>query len=181
MGIRDIKDRIEKKAQSDADCMLDEARNESAEILTKAKEQVNHAKKKAWSDLNAKLDQQRIRIRAGAELEAEKMVLNRKKKLIESVYEEVRQKIDYLDQKTRKADLQKLLKRAEEELTVANVQCNKKDTGLLPGKKTTVAPIMGGLIAEEKSGKISVDLSYDSMLEIVRDKTAKDVAQVLLK
>ncbi len=181
MAIEDLKERIVKKARDDADKQLDDARNEAAEIISKSKLTAQATKKTAWEELNKQIDQQRARAKAGAELEAEKMVLNKKKELIESVFEDVKEKVSSLDAKTRKADLQKLMKKADKELTVAKVYCNKKDTDSIKGAKAVSAPILGGLIAEEKSGKISLDLSYDSMLEVVREQTAKNVAEILLK
>lgn len=178
MSLNDIRERIVKQAEREAQKVLEEGNTQAAEIVSSAEKISKDAKQKSWDDLNSMLDNMRAKKIAGAELEAEKLVLNKKKELINEVFDAVREKVQKLDKASRKAHVEKLQEDAKKEIKVSKVFCNEADKEFVSGKAET-ADIIGGIIVEDESGKMSLDLSYDTLLESLREKTLKGVDSAL--
>ena len=116
---------------------------------------------------------------ASAELENKKMLLEAKKELIESVFIEVRKKLASLDDEKRESYIKKLLEKAENDIEVANVYCNKRDLEFLKDFNTEAVDITSGLIAENKDTTIRVDYSFETMLQSIKENELQSINKIL--
>jgi V/A-type H+/Na+-transporting ATPase subunit E len=179
MALEDIRDRIVQQAGNDAQKLIADAKAEAAGIISQAKAQAKQEKKAFIEELNVRNEQMLARQRAGAELEASKLVLGAKKELIEDVFAAAKKELEALDDKTRALHVSSLLEKAKKELNIAKVLCSKQDIQHVKGFKAQASPMLGGIIAEDKNGDVRLDLRYETILDTLRDKTLKEVAETL--
>ena len=116
---------------------------------------------------------------ASAQLENKKMILETKKQLIESVFSEVKNKLDKLDNGIRGEYMKKLLEKAKNDIEVVTVYCNKKDLGFIKDINAEGIEIIGGLIAENGDKTVRVDYSFDTMLESMKENELQIINKIL--
>ena len=118
-------------------------------------------------------------ISAMADSEAKRAILDKKKEIIESVFESVKNALSKLDEKKREQHIANLLKKAKSEIEVSKVFCSSKDAKYVKGLKCEDMDILGGLIAENKEETIRVDYSYETLLSHVKEHSIQEVSKIL--
>ncbi len=179
MTLEEVKKELLRKAKEDAQKIIKEAQEERKKIFEKIDEKI--AKKKELIDQEIKnikevLEKKEI---SSTELNAQKALLEEKKKIIDDVFTKVREKLINQNKDERKRIIEKLINKANEEIKVEKVYCNEKDKNFLPSNKYIKSDIIGGIIAENKDESIRVDYNYDVMLNNVKEEKLAEISKIL--
>lgn len=179
MGLETVKEEIVRTAKEQETVLVAEARKEAGKIMKEAEKKVEEIREKSNVVIKAKVDALKKQELASAELENKKMILETKKQLIENVFTGAKKKLDGLSTEKRGAYIKKLFEKAKKDLGVVNVYCNSKDLGFLKDFNAKTADISGGLIAENKDGTISVDYSFETILQGIKDNELQTINKLL--
>ncbi|MFW5991179.1 MAG: V-type ATP synthase subunit E [Candidatus Nanoarchaeia archaeon] len=182
MGFAQLKKRINEKTEKEADQIVKSAHKEAEEAKRKLEIEMEEKEKQEMEEAKATIDMIEKRELASAGLEAKKKKLIAKKELMEKAFAEAKDSINkYLNKKDRKELIEKLLKRAEKEIDVEKVYCNKIDAELVKDKKVEQRDMLGGIIAEDKSGEVVIDYSFETLLEEIKNSRMSEIADILVK
>ena len=182
MGLEEVKQEIIVQAELEASKIVKEAQEQSGVILEKAQEQVKEYQGEAKVHLEELQGAMERKMLAAARFDAQRKVLHSKKESIQRVSDLVREEILGMKSTEKKKFLASLLKKANAEIDVDTVYVNKGDLKLLPGKvKVKTMDISGGLVAENKDGSISINLSVEQILETAREKVLVELSGVLFR
>ncbi|MDI9642556.1 MAG: V-type ATP synthase subunit E [Archaeoglobales archaeon] len=173
-GEEEVK-RIENETKREVEKILADAKAEAELILKRAREE-------AEKDGEA-LKRQEI---SSLNLELKRVQLSKQKEITEEVFRRLRQKISEMDEKTRKMVLKSLIEknakdgmrlyvRKEDEEIVKEILKKVKLQLQLAGNISA----LGGLILEEPSGDVRVNLTFDELLSSLYDKKLAEVAKIL--
>lgn len=182
MGVAHVRQEIIAQARQEAATMQRSASQQAAEILRDAEGKLAEYRVVAEQkciEVSQRMAQQEL---AGARFEAKKLVLNTRKALIDAVFADLAEKLAVLPERNREELLGKLLVAAEKEIAVHTVHVNARDAGMMSKRKTLFvkpARIIGGLIGENADGTVRVDLSFDQMLQQLRDQELASIAREL--
>ncbi|MBN2458215.1 hypothetical protein JXB31_03745 [Candidatus Woesearchaeota archaeon] len=180
MGFLELKKEVLEKAEKEADRIISEA---EADVEAKKDEITAEAKEaEARSEESTRISMEMAEKREIASrcLEAKKALLKAKKRLVDDVFEKAVEDLDKrLTDKGRKALIERLVKKAETEIEIASVSCNKKDKDYVKRYKTNEKKMLGGIIAENKDRTITVDFSFESMIEDIKNTELSKVTEIL--
>tara|TARA_Y100000310_G_scaffold318480_1_gene372610 strand:+ start:1988 stop:2560 length:573 start_codon:yes stop_codon:yes gene_type:complete len=179
MGLETVKEEIVRNAKEQETALIAEARKEANRIMKEVEKKIEDVKEKSNAEIKKKIDVIKKQELTSAELENKKMLLEAKKELIESVFIEVRKKLASLDDEKRESYIKKLLEKAENDIEVANVYCNKGDLEFLKDFNTEAVDITSGLIAENKDTTIRVDYSFETMLQSIKENELQSINKIL--
>jgi V/A-type H+/Na+-transporting ATPase subunit E len=181
MAIEDVKKQIVSEAEKQAQQLEEDAKLEAQRIEADVKRDLDEHKKELKENAEQMLTTLERRELATADFEGRRMILDKKREIIERVLEEAKKELAEQSAAKRKEFLAQLLKKAEQEIDVKTVYVDKKDKTAITDKKAKVkeADINGGLIAETEDGKVSVNLTVDALLEQVRDEHLQKLGEVL--
>lgn len=179
MGLEEVKKEILDEAQQEADRIIGEGEKEAESIVSQAKQKAEEYREDVKADTERVLDTVERRALGTASFDVKKHTLDEKNDIIDEVMENVVERLRSESESKRKKLLQALLKKAKDEIDVGTVYVNKQDKKLLTGVDVKVADIKGGLIAETKDGSVSVDLSFDEIIDEIRKNELEDINQRL--
>tara|TARA_B100000315_G_C14363910_1_gene489716 strand:+ start:206 stop:751 length:546 start_codon:yes stop_codon:yes gene_type:complete len=179
MGLEAVKEEVIRNAQTHEESLIAEARAEAAKITKKAEEKLQKLREKSEAETKRTVDIIKRQELASADLENKKMLLEAKKQSIESVFAEVKKKLEKLGSKIRANYIKKLLEKAKNDIEVANIYCNEKDIKFVEGFKAESMDIIAGLIAENSDKTVRVDYSFDTMLESLKENELQSINKIL--
>lgn len=163
---------IEKEGLQQAKAVLEEARDKAQRLLEERRVQ-------------AEREAERIRQqeRARAEFDAKKKVLVAKRALWERLRRETLAALAALPEADRKRVLRRLLERASQDVPEGSVQVRDADTALVAGQSRHRVEGglsgVGGLVAEDPAGMVSIDLRFESLLEDLWPQVLKEESRRL--
>jgi len=189
MGLENVKQEILDQAQEKAELLLEQAGKEAREIKSKASAEISEYLEQAKQSHEKLVEAMEKKSLAQARFDAQRLMMNAKKESVEEVLREVRNAIIHLNKTDKQKFLKQLLATAEEEVHVEKVFVAKEDVSLLSGVhsgvhsgvKVEAKEIYGGLIAQNKDGTISVDLSVDELLESAKNEMLVEISGVLFE
>lgn len=181
MGMEKVREEVLAKAKKQAAQIIAEANRQSEDIMKAAEEKAEENKKRAMQETERQIAEMNTRELAAAELEAAKMMLNARKKLMEEAFEEAKSRLAKTPAPERRRHIKRLMEKAKQQIDVHKVLCAEKDINSVEGYKSQPAGITGGVIIENKDGTVRVDYSYEALMEKAKEKALKDVAKTLFK
>mgnify|MGYP001772569850 CR=1 FL=1 len=167
--------RIEEETKKEVEKILAEAKAEAAAILRKAKEEAEKEgealRKQEISSLN---------------LELKRSMLAKQKEISEEVFRLLRKRILEMDENTRKSILKSLISknarngmkvfvRKEDEALVKSILKELKLHLTIAGNITG----LGGVLLEDPSGEVRINLTFDELLSQLYEKKISEVAKIL--
>jgi len=179
MGLSEVKQEVLAQAEKQSEEILAQARAEAAEISRKAEEELKEFKMEAekhHEQLSAGMEKKLL---ATAHADAQRLVLDVKKTAFEVVLANVKEELANLNKTQKSKFLNGLRKKAEQEIKVSTVFLSKDDQKIISKAKT--AEISGGLIAENKEGTISINLSVEEILTNLQAEVTLEMNEVLFK
>ncbi len=181
MGLQEVKKKIVEEAERQAKLLLADADTEAKKIERAAKEEVEKYKSELQQNAETMLKTAERKEHAAAEFEGKRILLDTKKALIEQVMGETTQRLQKLPSAERNKLLEKLMKKAAHEIDIKKVYVNEKDGAAAKSKGIAVEKkaMLGGLIAETEDGKISVDFSFETLLEQLKHEHLREIGEVL--
>ena len=179
MGLESVKEEVIRQAKEQETAILASARKEANAISRETEKKIEEIREKSEAEAKRMIDVLKMQSKASAELESRKIVLEAKKQMIDSLFEEAKKKLESLDEKKREYLIKKLVEKAGKEIEIASIRCGKKDAKFLKGVNTAATDIIGGIIAENKDNTIRVDYSFDTMLESIKETELQNINKVL--
>jgi V/A-type H+-transporting ATPase subunit E len=183
MGLEQVKAEILQKAKKEA---VDIAKNAEAEAAKAAKdtaaELAAYVKEKEESFRKAE-DVMKRKGLAQMGLDLKKLLLEAKKDTINHAFDAAKRKLHALPAAKKNEMLESIFMKAKKEIDAAVVYCNPHDAILLKDKGVELksADLFGGVIAENRDETIRIDLSYETILESIRNENLQEVSAELFK
>ncbi len=181
MGLDELKQELLKKAEDEAKNLIAQGREEEKKIIKEVEEKIITYKSAVEDDLKKEIIIMEKKIIASSELEVKRTILQTKKELIETVFDQLKQKIRKLDDDKREEHLKKLIKKIKNEIEISRIYCKETDMKFIKDFESKNTDIIGGIIAENNDGTIRIDYSYETILEEVREKYMQEIAKILFK
>lgn len=196
MTIKDINEKIISDAQIQADKIITQAEDKAKEIIKKGKEEADNIKNIILGKNNQEASLKKSKILTEANLEARKIILSEKQKIVEGAFNKALESILKLDDKDYRNFIKKLIldniEKGDETIFIASSDKNKisKDfiedinkTLEVKDKKgelklsTSYLPIKGGVIIG--SGKVRKNISLELLLKKVREESEIEICKYL--
>ncbi|MCX8146925.1 MAG: V-type ATP synthase subunit E family protein [Candidatus Woesearchaeota archaeon] len=184
MGLEEVKREIIEKAEKEARGIIEEGRKESNAIIEEINQKISEYRKEAENEAEKIIETMERREIAGVEFDVKKMMLDKKKEVIDSVFSYVKKKLIEMPEKQRERYIRSLVEKAKSEIKVKCIYGNKQDKKIIekiPAVKYKEADICGGIIAENEDGTIRIDYSYDEILEQIQKENLRQIAEMLFK
>ncbi|MBD3314123.1 hypothetical protein GF345_06790 [Candidatus Woesearchaeota archaeon] len=184
MGLEEVKKEIIENAEKKAEGIVKEGKDEADRIIKETDAQLEDYRKRSEDDAHKIISAMERKERSSAEFDVKKMKLDKKKEIIDRAFSEVKKKLQSMPDKKRESYLKNLLDDAKKEIDVAKVYVNSQDRKIaerITGKGISVdgSEISGGLVAENSDSTISVDYSYDELLDTVEKENLQEIASKL--
>jgi len=181
MGLEKIKEEILHKADAAEKEILAEAEKKVNEIKNNTTEQIKQLEREASQKLEAEMKNLENRENSLANVESRKMLFETRKNLIDKAYEEAFNKIRNMPAKDREDLIKKLIDMAKKEIDVDVVYISEKDKKYCKDEaKIKGIETDGGIICETKDGNVRVNLTFGTLFADLREKTSKEVSEILL-
>ena len=182
MGLEEVKKEILEKAKSEADRIINEGKKEAEKIMDETSRKIKEYRENVNNDTKKLLDIMERKEIAGAEFDVKKMKLDKKKEMIDRAFSNVVGRLRRIPEKKRETLIRKLIEKAKKEIDVKYVYASKDDRKIIekiPSVKYREADISGGIIAENEDGSISIDYSYEEILDGIKKENLQEIASKL--
>ncbi len=178
MGFEQLEKDVLAKAEKNAEKILEEAKQEAAAIKDEVKKEAKAVEKDSEEEVKFIIDIMKKREIASSRLDTKKSLLMIKKELIGKVFDKAKSALDKkLKKPDRKKLIEELVKKAQEEIDVGVIYCNKVDMAFVDGAEEK--DMVGGIIAESKDKTTMVDYSFETMIEDIKEKHISKITNIL--
>ena len=156
---------------------------EVARITAEADSVISDMKAKEDKRLKETIEQLGRQVLSSAELESKKVVLSKKKEILDKAFAESLASLESASADVKKKQYKKMVEAAKKAIDDPKAYCSKneaitaEDIGV--SKLEKVAGITGGLILESKDGTIQVDMQYRTILQTLWDREMKSLSDIL--
>jgi V/A-type H+-transporting ATPase subunit E len=162
-------DRIKQEGTDEANAIIAGAENTARQILKEKREQAIE-----------QIDRRKNREISSANLDVKRAILNAKKELLDGVYDEAIEVLASLPESERETIIKKLL---ESQTESTRVFSNKNDEALVRRISSLeyggTIRCSGGIMLENEDGTVIRDLTFDTLLRDVREKSLKQLLEIL--
>lgn len=179
MGLKELKKEIIRDAERDASEILKNARAEADSIIQQANLEVGKFNEGVEQEIKSEIGVLEKREKASAEFEAKKMVMQKKRELLEKLLSESLSAFESLPEKRRRKHISRFLKLASARVECSRIICSQRDAKILKGKTVETADIIGGIMVENKDGSERIDLSYETVLQIIFEHEFSAIAKIM--
>jgi V/A-type H+-transporting ATPase subunit E len=122
---------------------------------------------------------------SSAELEAKKIVLNKRKDILNQTFEEMLKELSTMDSKEKSALYKKILADGKKVIHKPKVFIPKGEADLLAGlrgcESLTETEMGSGLILENEDGSVRLDYRFKTILESIWDRELKNISNALFE
>ncbi len=174
MSLKEVKKEILNNAEKEANKVLKQAEDERKKILEVVDTRVSEVKSQLDTEVKKSLEQYKVFVTAEASSIVKKQRLNMEKELISEVFTKALDNLSNLSKTERGKHVKKLLNNSKE---YSKVYCSEKDLALV--KKAEKAYILGGVVLEDKNSEVRLDLSYETLMNSVKQENLTEVANIL--
>lgn len=184
MGLEDVLEDIKNTTQEKVNEIEADASAEKKHILAEARKKIASAEKLFEEDIaiaSASMEKREV---AAAKIEAKRLHLNARKKIVDEAHALLKERLSSLSEKERSEIISKLVKSAILEVEPVYAYVLKEDVNivkkLIPKVKCIeTKDIFGGVILENADGSIRVNKSFDSILDEMKNSSLKELSQVI--
>ena len=161
--------RIRQEGMDEANAQIRGAENAARHILEERREQATQ-----------QIERRKNRELSSANLEVKRAILNTKKDLLDKVYNEALEALAALSESEREAIIKRLL---ESHTDSKRVFSNTRDESIV--RRVTnleyggTILCSGGIVLENEDGTVIHDLTFDTLLESVRETSLKQLLEIL--
>jgi V/A-type H+-transporting ATPase subunit E len=181
MGLEIVVKDIQEGAQAEVSRIKAEADAKASEILTESKE----VQKKMLGDSLAKVEEDLQKLHqqviSSANLEVKRITLNKRKELLDRVFENTVESIKSMPESKNEEMLKYIIDKYE--ASGARVYSSKNSENLVR-KLTSLTyagniNCIGGIVLENEDRTIRLDFTYDSILKSVYERSLKQISDIL--
>ena len=183
MALDNVTKDIMDSAEASAAAIKSEGDAEAARIMADADAVISGMKEKEDKKLKEAIEQLNRQVLSSAELESKKIVLSKKKEMLEKAFAESLASLESASADVKKKQYRQMVAAAKKVIGDPKAYCSKEekitaeDIGV--SKLEKVGTITGGLILESKDGTMQVDMQYRTILQTVWDRELKDLSAIL--
>jgi len=185
MALDKVANEILESAKQEGDLRIQDAEKERARILQETDLKIEKMRKADEKELQDALLRMRRQELSSAELEAKKIVLNKRKDVLNRTFDEMLDELSNLAPAEKSALYKKILADGKKIIPMPRVFCPKGEADLLAGlrgcESLTETAMESGLILENKDGTVSLDLRFRTLLESIWEKELKSISTVLFE
>jgi len=185
MALDKVVENILSSAQMEADKRVQDAEKERARILQETDQKIDKMRKAEEKELQEALLRMRRQELSSAELEAKKIVLNKRKEILNQTFGELLKEFSKMDPKDKSALYKKILADGKKVIHHPKVYCPKGEADLLSGLRgcasLTETDMEPGLILESEDGTVRLDFRLRTILEGIWEKELKNVSNILFE
>ncbi len=182
MGLEVVVQDVLEKGESEAQRIRREGQEEAEAIVARAEKDAQAFLVEMREQAIDQIERRKRREEASAHLEVKRDILNAKKELLDQVYSEAINALGRLPESEREPIVKSLLESTE---GFTRVYSNAQDESLVRRNTSLMyagtISSTGGVLLENEDGTVVRDLTFDAMLEDVRERTVKKVAQILFE
>jgi V/A-type H+/Na+-transporting ATPase subunit E len=183
MGLEKVIEKIQKEGKEKATNILQDAEKQAAQILQTKQKMVEELSVKKKLEAEKQIESLKNQEESGIEIEVKKIRLNAEKDILNATYQECLQTLSTLPHDKM---IYSLLKKVKKELPeAAHIYSNKRDEPFV--RSYTKIPFsgrietLGGIIVENKEKTLQIDYRYETIAEIIWDRSLKEIAEKLFK
>ena len=187
MSLETVVEDIREQARARADEIRDDGQERAEEIVAEAEADAEEIHEERAAEVEREIEQEREQKLSSAKLEAKQERLEARRDVLEDVREQVEAEIAALDGDQREELTQALLDAAAEEFDDdASVQVYGRDddADLLESiieeydgyELAGEYDCLGGVVVESEGSRISVNNTFDSVLEEVWENNLRDIS-----
>jgi V/A-type H+-transporting ATPase subunit E len=187
MPIEKIIQQIEEESKGEIDRIIDESRNEAEEILSTAIKEGKEECEKMKEKMEREIDQMEKRITSTARREANRSIMEAKEEVIMDCFKLAKEKLSSINDKKYVTTIKSFIERGKKIIgkKCMIVSSRKKDVEIakrmgIPTAKEEIKAI-GGIIIRSMDGSISIDDTFDGILERKKESIRNLVARVLFE
>jgi V/A-type H+-transporting ATPase subunit E len=185
MALDKVANDILDNARKEADQRVQEAEKERAKILQESDQRIDKMRKVEEKELQDGLMRMRRQELSSAELEAKKIVLNKRKDILNRAFEEMLKELSAMDHKEKSALYKKIVADGKKVIHRPKVFIPKGEADLLAGlrgcESLTETDMGSGLILENEDGTVRLDYRFKTILESIWDRDMKSISNVLFE
>jgi Archaeal/vacuolar-type H+-ATPase subunit E len=181
MGLEIVLNDITEGAKEDVRRINDEAESVSNLIIGEARQASKEALGSRLADVEAKLEQQRQQVLSSANLEVKRIVLNKRKALLDQIYDQALEQVRELPADKNEEYLKALIVANEKD---GHRIYSNKDSEKIVKKASSLEyggniDCIGGIVIENENGTIRLDFTYDLILKNSYDRSLKAISDIL--
>lgn len=191
MGMDKIRDAILSRVQVEAEELTDEAKQKGQEEIEKARKQQESKLEEEKRKVLGEAEEEAARIVAQASIKARQQLSSAKADIIARIVEDTRKELSRTP--GSESDLLELIREAVEGLGAekARIYVSPRDMGAakealeadkeLSGRTVEIreSDCLGGVIAEDVEGKIRIDNTYETRLEMLLPRLLPEISNDL--
>ncbi len=181
MGLEKVIENIQKEGKEKINSILHDAETQANQILLTKQKTIDEAAVKKRQDLEKHIALLKTQELSSVEIEVKKIRLNAEKDILTQTYQEC---LNTLSTLPHEKILSFLLKKAKQELPeAAFVYSTTRDESIV--RSLTEIPYggtidaLGGIILENKDKTLKLDYRYETIAEIVWERSLKEIAKKL--
>lgn len=189
-AIENITGRIKSDASKKAKSKIDEAKSQAQEILRNAKKELDKEKSAMESECAKTIKIQKSRAISEGKLEARKMMLNAKEEVIKNAFDLAFERLKNLDAANKEKFLGEAIRTSVAELGSDVIAlCHPQDVALVTRIAQAAVPgitvssesfnYIGGVIVRAKDASAQINVSFEGVLERMRNDLRREVAEIL--
>jgi V/A-type H+-transporting ATPase subunit E len=183
MALDNVTKDIKGSAKASVAAIEAERDAEAAKIMAEADIVISDMKAKEDKRLKEAIEQLGRQVLSSAELESKKIVLSKKREILERAFAESLASLESADAGTKKKQYRRMVDAVKKVIDDPKAYCAKGDAitaeDIGVSKLEKVGNITGGLILESKDGTIQVDMQYRTILQTVWDREMKSLSDIL--
>jgi len=183
MALDNVVKEIRESAEASAAAVAAEGKAEAAKIMADADATISDMKAKEDKRLKEVIGQLNRQVVSSAELESKKIVLSKKKEILEKAFAEALASLESAPAAKKKKQYKQMVDAAKKVLADPKAYCSKSETitaaDIGVSKLEKMDGITGGLILESKDGATRVDMQYRTILQTVWDSEMKGLSDIL--
>jgi V/A-type H+-transporting ATPase subunit E len=181
MGLDKVIENIQKEGKEKITHILQDAEIQAALILEAKQKTIDETSVKKKQELEKQIDVLKTQESSSVEIDVKKIRLNAEKDILSQTYQECLQTLSSLPHKTI---ISSLLKNVHKELPeVAYIYSNARDEPIVRSL-TKISyggsiDTLGGITVENKDKTLKIDYRYETIAELVWERSLKEIAEKL--
>ena len=185
MSLDKIADEILGNASKEADKIVKDAENERSRILLEADQKIENMRKAEEKELQESIERMKRQEISSAELDAKKIVLNKRKDILNRTLEEMLAELSEMDANEKGGIYKNIVDQGSKVIPSPKVLCPIGEKNLLADVdgmgKLTETDMESGLILESKDGTVRLDFRFRTILEGIWDQDLKEISNILFE
>jgi V/A-type H+-transporting ATPase subunit E len=183
MALDNVKKDIIDSANASVAAIAADRDAEVAKIMANAETLISGMDAKEDKRLEETIGQLGLQMLSSAELESRKIILSKKKEMLEKAFTESLALLESASADVKKKQYRQMVAAAKGAIGQPKAYCAKGETmtaeDIGASELEKVNGITGGLILESKDGTMQVDMQYRTILQSIWDREIKNLSDIL--